>query len=224
MANSSCSSVRSLHHVEVLCSNAEQRAESFCSTYGFRVFARKHEHVAARSDSTVFLFRERGTLYPVDTVATLSFTVRDVQESFDRAVSAGGTSQMKPTILEDRFGRMAMAEVCTPFGNASLRFLAPLDYNGVFLPGYERTEDCTSSLSSCSTCTSADELTCGCDHVTYACPQGTLDKCVDWFAASLGFQRCTINRSESREDGFIVDYADGSVGMRLKVCPKQLVT
>eukprot|EP00117_Sycon_ciliatum_P041080 scpid51399/ scgid3599/ 4-hydroxyphenylpyruvate dioxygenase-like protein; Glyoxalase domain-containing protein 1 len=223
MTERSCSSIVDLHHVEVLCRGAASSANKFCSTFGFRAFAQKSEHVAVRSERTVFLFRERHSLYPVDTVASLCFIVEDVTEAFERAVRAGGEPLVAPTNIEDRFGRVQVAEIRTPFGNSALKFVNTTDYNGVFLPEYEDVACCCETARTGETCQeqrslecSRNELTYGCDHVTYACHRGMLDECVQWFSTCLGFQRLSINQAEEAERGFIVDSAAGSVGMRLK--------
>ena len=201
--------VRRLHHVEFYCHEARDRALQIADSYGFTLFASSPDAVAVRSGSTVFVFRERASeVYAVDTVRTVALEVSNVREAFDAAINAGATVQAAPTSFEDAaLGTCSSAVVHTPFGNVLLMFIESTNYSGSFLPGFSRLN--SDEHTAC-------EVTDHCDHITFACPLGSLDDHVAWYEKALGFKRFTVNRAENDEDGFVVNSELGNVGLRLK--------
>lgn len=202
------STVQRLHHVEFLCRHALNRAFSFARAYGFSTLGSSVNAVAVRSGSTVFVFRERGDGdYPVDTVRTLALAVDNDQRAFDVACAAGAVAVSPPSVVRDENGSLSVATAQTPFGNVRLTFIRNIDFYGQFMPGFS-PEKFSEDIE--------PEHTRYCDHITFACPLGSLDKHVAWYERALGFRRFSVNRAESEEYGFVVDSEPGNVGLRLK--------
>jgi len=74
-----------------------------------------------------------------DAVKDVAFEVDDVRAVYARAVEKGAVSVQEPRVLSDADGEVLTARVRT-YGDTTHTFIEKLDYKGVFIPGFKKTE------------------------------------------------------------------------------------
>ena len=214
-----------LHHVEVLCRNLQQSLKQFCGNFGFQVLARSScpNRVTLNRDAINFVLSEGAR--ERDTVFNVALEVKDVRKAVDIVKQNNGQIIKGPEILADCNGEVESAVIQTPVGNVVHTLLNASGYEGVFLPGFqvcdnkmalrETPDYVTTELSNPQTIVK-DRILTHFDHITYACPQGTVQTMMKWYEKCFGFTRFNISSEESQEGFFVRSSMKGaSIGMKL---------
>ncbi|NP_001088204.1 4-hydroxyphenylpyruvate dioxygenase L homeolog [Xenopus laevis] len=142
------------HSITLWVSNAKQAASFYCNKLGFQPFAYKGLETGSRElvthvvkqDKIVFLFvsalipgnEEFGAHLQKhgDGVKDVAFEVEDCEFIVQKARQRGAVIVKEPWVEEDKFGKVKFAVVQT-YGDTTHTLVEKLDYNGIFLPGYE---------------------------------------------------------------------------------------
>jgi 4-hydroxyphenylpyruvate dioxygenase len=74
-----------------------------------------------------------------DAVKDVAFEVDDVRAVYARAVEKGAVSVQEPRVLSDSDGEVLTARVRT-YGDTTHTFIEKLDYKGVFIPGFKKSD------------------------------------------------------------------------------------
>ncbi|XP_077994775.1 4-hydroxyphenylpyruvate dioxygenase-like protein [Glandiceps talaboti] len=206
-----------LHHFEVACVDASARAKQFCKQFRFYLFAVNFNdpdvpQYACRSKDSVFVFSQRpeDCVISGDTVFDCALEVRNVDGVFKRAVANGATEIEAPALLKDGNGTIKMAVIGTPVGDVVHTLINSDNYNGVFLPGFNKP---TNQLMEEFPTDASHAITTHIDHVTYVVESGTSPKVIKFYQDAFGCDRFKLNLNEDEETGMPVNF--GNVEMRL---------
>src|SRR5205814_8881399 len=71
-----------------------------------------------------------------DGVKDIALRVPDAKEAYRQAVQRGARGIMEPKVVEDEFGKVALATIAT-YGDVVHTFVDRHAYEGAYLPGYE---------------------------------------------------------------------------------------
>ena len=214
-----------LHHVEIRCQNLQQSLRQLCGHFGFRVLASSSfpNRVTLNRDSINFVLSEGAG--ERDTVYNVALEVKDVKNVVDNVERNDGKIIKRPETLADSNGVVESAVIQTPVGNVVHTLLNASGYNGVFLPGFHRSDKralhegfdyVTPSISSNKNTVFGDRILTHFDHITFACSLGTSQAIMKWYERCFGFSRFNIS-SDEKSDGFIVQSSiqGASIGMKL---------
>lgn len=189
-----------LHHIEVLYKNLQQSLKQFCGQFGFKVLAESgsSNRVAIRQNAINFVLTEGRR----DTVFNVAFEVKDFRHVLSVLERNSGKVLRGLETVGDSDGEIDSLVVQSPVGNVLHTMLNTSRYAGVFLPGFDNKLNISPACLGSSN--GFQELNLShFDHITFACPQGTSKKFMDWYSKCFGFSRFQINSNE-REDGFVV--------------------
>ncbi|KAM9715600.1 4-hydroxyphenylpyruvate dioxygenase-like protein [Menidia menidia] len=146
--------------------------------------------------------------HPVDSVSNVCFEVEDVERSFKDLRRLGCSFLVPPTTVEDHSGRVTYSVVKSAVGNVCHTLVDKTKYGGVFLPGFDVTEQGWSLEKEDPSCPVTHF-----DHITYACPRKSTQEVMRWYEKLFGFQRFFIDSNEDVDEGFVVNHE--GVGLRL---------
>jgi len=74
-----------------------------------------------------------------DGVKVIALWVDDATSAYEETTKRGAKSYMEPTVIEDENGRVVKSGIHT-YGDTVHIFIERKDYNGVFMPGFEKWE------------------------------------------------------------------------------------
>ena len=74
-----------------------------------------------------------------DAVKVVALWVEDATKAWEETTKRGAKSYMEPTVEEDEYGRVVRSGIYT-YGETVHIFVERKEYNGVFLPGYQKWE------------------------------------------------------------------------------------
>ena len=74
-----------------------------------------------------------------DAVKVVALWVEDATKAWEETTKRGAKSYMEPTVEEDEYGRVVRSGIHT-YGETVHIFVERKEYNGVFLPGYQKWE------------------------------------------------------------------------------------
>jgi 4-hydroxyphenylpyruvate dioxygenase len=182
-----------IDHVELWVGNAAQASYYFRHAFGFREVAYRGletgqrdrtSHVLAqgeirlvltgtlRSDTEVAEHHRRHG----DGVKVIALAVPDVERAYREATKRGARALSKPHTLEDEHGRVIVADVAT-YGETVHRFVERSQYEGAFLPGFERVEEQD---------TEQRALVHEIDHIVGNVELGAMDRWVSYYEDVFG--------------------------------------
>lgn len=143
-------------YLEFYVGNAKQAAYYYKSAFGFQSLAYAGLETGL-TDRTSYVVRQ-GKITLVltapmkpgneithhlerhgDGVKVIAFWVEDAEKSYNETVKRGARSFMEPTIEKDEHGEIKKAGIHT-YGDTIHMFIERKNYNGVFLPGFEKWE------------------------------------------------------------------------------------
>jgi 4-hydroxyphenylpyruvate dioxygenase len=198
VATRSAVQLRGIDHVEMWVGNAFQAAHFYRTIFGFRPVARAGLATGVRDRASFAL--EQGRIRLVvssgltpdsaiaqhvhqhgDGVRDVAFTVDDVAQAFEAAVSRGATPIMEPTAFADDGGRVVKATIGA-FGDTVHSFIQRGDYAGRFLPHYQPVDHMGPAAS-------LGRGLVAVDHVAVSLREGDLDAQVDFYTNVLGFHQ-----------------------------------
>lgn len=143
-------------YVEFYVGNAKQAAHFYKTAFGFQSLAYAGLETGVRDRTSYVLqqdkirlvlttpLKQEGTIADHikkhgDGVKVIALWVEDAHSAFVETVQRGAKPYMEPTIEYDEKGRVVRSGIHT-YGDTVHVFVERKDYNGVFLPGYEKWE------------------------------------------------------------------------------------
>ncbi|WP_299458810.1 4-hydroxyphenylpyruvate dioxygenase [uncultured Microscilla sp.] len=143
-------------YLEFYVGNAKQAAYFYKSAFGFQSLAYAGLETGL-ADRTSYVVRQ-GKITLVltapmqpgneithhlerhgDGVKVIAFWVEDAEKSYNETVKRGARSFLEPTVETDEHGEIKKAGIHT-YGDTVHMFIERKNYNGVFLPGFEKWE------------------------------------------------------------------------------------
>ena len=118
-----------------------------------------------------------------DAVKDVAFEVDDVRTIYESAVARGAKGIRAPFTSKDKTGDVLMASVRT-YGDTSHTFIEKGAYTGIFLPGYETSNEIDPISKSLPACT-LDVI----DHCVGNQDWDTMEEACDFYEQCLGFHR-----------------------------------
>ncbi|XP_056390980.1 4-hydroxyphenylpyruvate dioxygenase isoform X2 [Hyla sarda] len=191
----------SFHSITLWVSNAKQAASFYCNKMGFEPLAYKGLETGSRElvthvvkqDKIIFLFvsaltpgnEEFGAHLQKhgDGVKDVAFEVEDCDFLVKKAKERGAIIVKEPWIEEDKYGKVKFAVIQT-YGDTTHTLVEKLDYNGIFLPGFQPplfVDPLLQKLPSCK----LNFI----DHVVGNQPDNEMVPVVDWYQTNLLFHR-----------------------------------
>ena len=181
-------------YVELYVGNAKQAAHYYKTALGFKDLAYAGLETGLRDRTSYVL--QQGKIRLVlttpfdpesdianhlrmhgDGVKVIALWVDDAYDAFEQTTKRGAKAYMQPKTIEDANGKVHMSGIHT-YGDTVHLFIERKDYNGIFLPGYEKLD------------TGYDPGTCGLkyiDHMVGNVEMGSMNKWSDFYANVMGF-------------------------------------
>ena len=183
-------------YIEFYVGNAKQAAHYYQSAFGFSPRGYRGPETGHREAASYLL--EQGKIRFIlttairpdsaiadhvnqhgDGVRDIALWVDDAAYSFEETVRRGATPVREPEVLEDEHGRVVLASIAT-YGDTIHTFVERSDYDGIFMPGFERWENefykpTPAGLKHVDHCVGNVEL-------------GEMDRFVDYYADVMGFK------------------------------------
>jgi len=185
-------------HLEFWVGNARQAAQFLASGFGFDVTAYAGPETGVSDRASYVL--ERGDIRFVvtaalsgatriamhhlahgDGVRDVAITVSDAHAAYEQALANGAAGLCPPTVDEDDSGKLIRATIAA-YGDTQHTFVERHAYSGVFAPGYT-TELLPPRPHG------ADVPLQRIDHVVANVEKGALERWVDFYRESLGFDQ-----------------------------------
>ena len=143
-------------YLELYVSNAKQAAHFYRSCMGFQPLAYSGLETGNREYQSYVVVQDKIRLVltsPLksgtavgdhidkhgDGVKVTALWVEDATKAYEEAMSRGATSYMEPKTEKDDNGQVVRSGIFT-YGETVHVFVERKDYNGIFLPGYEKWE------------------------------------------------------------------------------------
>ena len=143
-------------YIEFYVGNAKQAAYYYKSAFGFQSYAYKGLETGSKELTSYVLKQDKIRIVlttPLnskskindhivkhgDGVKVIALWVDDATKSWKETTSRGAKSFMEPTIEKDEYGEVVRSGIYT-YGETVHVFVERKNYNGVFLPGFEKWE------------------------------------------------------------------------------------
>ena len=143
-------------YVEFYVGNAKQAAYYYKSAFGFQSFAYKGLETGNKECASYVLKQDKIRIVlttPLnskseinnhivkhgDGVKVIALWVNDATKSWQETTQRGAKSFMSPTVEKDDYGEVVRSGIYT-YGETVHIFVERKNYNGIFLPGYEKWE------------------------------------------------------------------------------------
>ncbi len=143
-------------YVEFYVGNAKQAAHYYKTAFGFQSLAYSGPETGMKERASYAIRQNKLTLVlttplrpdnPMadhiarhgDGVKVIALKVEDATSAWKETTQRGGKSFMEPTTLQDENGRVVMSGIHT-YGETVHLFIERGDYNGVFMPGFQKWE------------------------------------------------------------------------------------
>jgi 4-hydroxyphenylpyruvate dioxygenase len=144
-------------YVEFYVGNAKQAAMYYAHLFGFSIEGYRGPETGHRGSVSYLLEQNKvrfvltsalGPDSPIadhvhlhgDGVKDIALWVDDAEKSFEETTKRGADAVREPTVIEDEDGRVVVAAIAT-YGDTVHSFVERKDYDGFFLPGFERWEN-----------------------------------------------------------------------------------
>ena len=186
--------LQDVDYVEHYVNNAKQAAHYYQTTFGFELKAFSGLETGVRDRASYYL--EQGNIRFVitaplnssspiskfvhkhgDGVRDIAMHVEDVDRAFNESVKRGGVAVEEPHDLTDKNGTIRKAAIRT-YGDVIHSFINRVNYDGIFMPGFEAKESLLKSESI------GVEFV---DHCVGNVELGDMDKSVAFYRDVLGF-------------------------------------
>jgi len=186
--------IRGFHHIELVVGNALQAAHYYRTAFGFDQVGYLGPETGHR-DRVSYALRQGNILLALtspitpesplnlfhtlhgDSARDICFETEDVDGVFSEAVNRGAEPALEPVDMKDENGSVRRAAI-RAYGDVIHSFLSTKNYNGPFLPGYERREKKGEG---------AGLLTI--DHVVGNVEDRQMDRWADFYIETLGFDQ-----------------------------------
>jgi len=144
-------------YVEFYVGNAKQAAMYYAHLFGFSIAGYRGPETGTRNSCSYLLEQDKvrfvltsalGPESPIaehvlahgDGVKDIALWVDDAEKSFEETTKRGAKPVREPTVLEDEDGRVVTSAIAT-YGDTVHSFVDRSDYDGLFLPGFERWDN-----------------------------------------------------------------------------------
>ena len=143
-------------YVELYVGNAKQAAHYYKTAFGFQALAYAGLETGSRDRTSYVLVQDKIRLVlttPMtpnseiaehikqhgDGVKVIALWVDDARKAFNETVSRGAMPYFEPVVEQDEHGEVVRSGIRT-YGDTVHIFVERNNYNGIFLPGYEKWE------------------------------------------------------------------------------------
>jgi 4-hydroxyphenylpyruvate dioxygenase len=143
-------------YIEFYVGNAKQAAHYYKTAFGFQSVAYAGPETGVRDRASYVLQQGKIRLvlttalksdHPIaehvkkhgDGVKVLALWVDDAYKAFEETTKRGGKPYQEPVTIKDEFGEVKMSGIFT-YGETVHMFIERKNYNGAFLPGYQKWE------------------------------------------------------------------------------------
>ena len=143
-------------YVEFYVGNAKQAAHFYKTAFGFQSHAYKGLETGSKESVSYVLKQDKIRVVlttpltsksPInehitkhgDGVKVIALWVEDARKAYKETVSRGAKSYMTPTVEKDEFGEVVRSGIYT-YGETVHLFVERKNYNGAFLPGFQKWE------------------------------------------------------------------------------------
>ncbi|GLB51314.1 4-hydroxyphenylpyruvate dioxygenase [Neptunitalea chrysea] len=143
-------------YIEFYVGNAKQSAHYYKTAFGFQSYAYKGLETGSKEYTSYVLVQDKIRLVlttplnsnsPInhhlvkhgDGVKVVALWVEDATKSWEETTKRGAKSFMEPIVEKDEFGEVIRSGIHT-YGDVVHMFVERKNYNGHFLPGYEKWE------------------------------------------------------------------------------------
>ena len=181
-------------YVEFYVGNAKQSAHYYKTAYGFQSCAYKGLETGSKDSVSYVLKQDKIRIVlttalnsnsPInehvtkhgDGVKIVALWVDDARKSFEETTSRGAKAFLEPTVEKDEHGEIVKAGIYT-YGETIHMFIERKNYNGTFLPGFEKWESNYNPESS-----GLKYI----DHMVGNVDWGRMDVMVKWYEDVMGF-------------------------------------
>lgn len=181
-------------YVELYVGNALQSAHYYKTAFGFQSLAYSGLETGNREYCSYVLAQDKirlvlTTPYKADSeisehirrhgdgVKVIALWVEDARKAYMETTSRGAESVMEPTVFSDDKGEVVKSAIKT-YGETIHFFIERKNYNGVFLPGFEKWESEYQPTS-----TGLKFI----DHMVGNVELGTMNKWANFYANVMGF-------------------------------------
>ncbi|HYK89428.1 MAG TPA: 4-hydroxyphenylpyruvate dioxygenase [Acidobacteriota bacterium] len=186
--------LRGIHHIEFCVGNAKQACYYYRNALGFSQRAYAGLETGERTRTSYVLQQGEATfvlttpLRPDDMmsehirrhgdgVRDIAFEVSDADLAFARAVARGAQPAVEPRTLEDRWGKVRHAAICT-YGDTIHSFISTNGYDGPFLPGFDAAQQSGKGAGLLRI-----------DHLVGNVELGKMNCWAEWYSRVCGFRR-----------------------------------
>lgn len=194
--------IQRFDHLEFYVGNAKQAALFYSNYFGFSQTAYKGletgsrdiaAYVMEQGDICLVLSSGLNSEHPIaqsalkhgDNVAVIGLTVPDADKAFWEATTRGAVEAIAPTEERDDYGVLRYAAIRV-YGDVLVKFVDRSDYAGVFAPGFHPRNVMGNRAGSYH---KAGLTTI--DHVVANVDWGEMDRWVQFFAETMGFEMLT---------------------------------
>ncbi len=143
-------------YVEFYVGNAKQAAHFYKTAFGFQSFAYRGLETGSKDSVSYVIKQDKIRLIlttplnsksPIndhivkhgDGVKVVALWVEDARKAYEETTSRGAKSYMEPTVEKDEHGEVVRSGIYT-YGETVHMFVERKNYNGTFLPGFEKWE------------------------------------------------------------------------------------
>lgn len=182
-------------YVELYVGNAKQAAHYYKTAFGFQSFAYKGLETGSRDTVSYVVKQDKIRLvlttplnskHPInehivkhgDGVKVVALWVEDAAQAWKETTSRGAKSFMEPTVEKDEHGEVVRSGIYT-YGETVHLFVERKNYNGIFLPGFEKWESEYNPES-----LGLKYI----DHMVGNVGWGEMDTWVKWYEDVMGFE------------------------------------
>ena len=144
--------VEGVDHVHFFVGNAKQAAHYYSTAFGMTVVAYRGPETGERDRASYVLSSGaarfvltaevhagtdigRHVVTHGDGVVDVALRVPDAAHAYEMAIERGATGTMEPTVSEDEWGKVVVAQIQT-YGETKHSLVQRTDYSGVFMPGF----------------------------------------------------------------------------------------
>ena len=150
-------------YIEFYVGNAKQSAHYYKTAFGFQSLAYAGPETGMKDRASYVIRQNKLTFVlttslkpegPVaehfakhgDGVKCISLTVNDAVDAWTQTTTRGAKSYLEPTTLNDEYGKVVLSGIHT-YGDTVHLFVDRKNYSGPFMPGYEKWETESESVS-----------------------------------------------------------------------------
>ena len=190
--------IEGFDHLELYVGNARQASLFYAKGLGFTQTAYRGlktgdrkvaSYVMEQGDIRLVLSTALSSEHPIsrsvfqhgDAIATIALRVPDVVRAYRETTARGAVGAIPPTIEEDAGGILRYAAIRI-YGDTQIKFIDRRDYTGMFAPGFEAIH------SSPHLPPHPGMGLHAIDHIVGNVDRGTMDRWVQFFAETLGFE------------------------------------